>query len=1005
MKKRIFNSFLLAVIAVSARASESIWECDLGKADISKWKLNNISFEKADQSLRIKIAGNPSNYGTFYHYVPSGGPEYYLQVKMGQIEDSKANPGVTNLSSGGKYFGSLHSGWNTFSMMNVQQKNFALAFVQAGSKGQPVGPWVDYSLARITQVPLNGLTVTLESGDGTAKVGDSLIFRYYPTGPLMEKTLEARCFTAKNFVEFNFSKKNLIRLESANGIYEKKIEITADAMGIKSDSTDALTAMVKVNGESSYFTLPFKLDIQTANPIPSALVTAATPQVRDDRRLWFDRTRGVNLALGKKVLMYPPPDYALTKDENDAFNLTDGKLTERNDDKIWFDRSAVGWIENGNDRFLKISLGEMQPVGKLVIRCLGGSSLHYRFPNQFELYVSKDDDKFYNCASMEKVLLSESSQSDFEKFYYLEEEGGYHSTRMYPFELKVNADARHLLLKITGETGFFFTDELAVIKAEKKDSDYNRAYENPGKVIPMSGMVIRPRVEELAMIVDLPAPQKFVIQDMRAAEEKGKPVEMVVELPTWAQIVKSNGKYEKNAAGAKDYDRYVFPLKETGGKFSSPTIYLALNGSADDKPAFTYARLDGKDHYKSELPLKVVKLPEIKPFERLHISLSWMTEGAAMSWPDFLTNWRKLGFNNVSSFPRYWYAGKNEEIPKFLERARTEGFKVIMNECPFHVMLAKNKNKAEIYCRLPDAKTKAPCPSYRGEYYRKEMERITLCTKVSKPDYVFYDIEFWHRSKATAAKCTRCQEALAKSGKTFEEFIFDCGTETVRDAKAAVKAGAEQAGIPMPVIGSYDRKPLRPDYAIEKFDLIYPEYIDMAQPSLYVSGRAYAVHDNIRGNYRLMKNKKIIPWLTTGCYGEFESYKVEPMVLEALLNGAGGVTYFQYNNFTDSPLDFYYHALALSYIRPYEDLIADGEVLEPEGSNDRHLYSAVRKGDEMLLLAGNYRRDPEATTVKLPFRKINKITDLCSGQEIKGGVDFQFDVPKGGIRLFHITGD
>ena len=32
--------------------------------------------------------------------------------------------------------------------------------------------------------------------------------------------------------------------------------------------------------------------------------------------------------------------------------------------------------------------------------------------------------------------------------------------------------------------------------------------------------------------------------------------------------------------------------------------------------------------------------------------------------------------------------------------------------------------------------------------------------------------------------------------------------------------------------------------------------------------------------------------MTTGCYGEYDSHWVEPMVLEALMNGAGGILYF-----------------------------------------------------------------------------------------------------------------
>ena len=51
----------------------------------------------------------------------------------------------------------------------------------------------------------------------------------------------------------------------------------------------------------------------------------------------------------------PPPDYHLTKDENDCLDLTDGKLTSRSDDKVWFDRKAVGYTPATARRSLSLT--------------------------------------------------------------------------------------------------------------------------------------------------------------------------------------------------------------------------------------------------------------------------------------------------------------------------------------------------------------------------------------------------------------------------------------------------------------------------------------------------------------------------------------------------------------------------------------------------------------------------------------------------------------------------
>ena len=125
------------------------------------------------------------------------------------------------------------------------------------------------------------------------------------------------------------------------------------------------------------------------------------------------------------------------------------------------------------------------------------------------------------------------------------------------------------------------------------------------------------------------------------------------------------------------------------------------------------------------------------------------------------------------------------------------------------------------------------------------------------------------------------------------------------------------------------------------------------------------------------------------------------MVLEALLNGAGGITYFGYAEF-DTALDFYYHSKALAKVAPYEDLLLDGEVLEPEGSNPDFYYSAIRKGGQALFLVGNYRRAAEHCRLQSPLRTVRQVVDLENGQTLSG---LALEVPKGGFRLLYLEGE
>lgn len=180
--------------------------------------------------------------------------------------------------------------------------------------------------------------------------------------------------------------------------------------------------------------------------------------------------------------------------------------------------------------------------------------------------------------------------------------------------------------------------------------------------------------------------------------------------------------------------------------------------------------------------------------------------------------------------------------------------------------------------------------------------------------------------------------------------------------------------------------------------------IQAAQPSLYVGGHPETVHRIIRRNYERIGKRDIIPWLTTGCNAEYDSELIEPIVLEAFLNGAGGIWYFAYTHFADSPLDFFYHARAISKLAPFEDLLIHGEYGKITGSNTELFYSSVSDEKEALLLLGNYHRTAPETTVILPFSKVKSVRDLDTGKLLSAEKEQKLQVPRGKFVLLHITG-
>lgn len=727
-----------------------------------------------------------------------------------------------------------------------------------------------------------------------------------------------------------------------------------------------------------------------------------------DRQQWSLLTQGENLAIGKRVQLVPTPDYKLTVSGNsDEFDLTDGKLTTAPKDKIWFDSKAVGWyMADGQERYLKIDLGSSQPVGRLVIRCLGGTTHNFKFPRQFDAYVSQDGEAFYPANTMQKLMPCEAHQSDFKRFYYVDEPGSMYETRVYPFSLDVNADARFVLLRITGATASVFSDEWAVMKAGKKTADFNAAYKEPPRRYPFEGLAIQTCWPQFCLIRNVVAPQHFMVTDLRPLDKRKEKASLVVELPNGIVPFSTEGQKEESSTVPNGYTRYVWELTVRGGKTVAPVLYFALsdvNVADISAPVVIYARCGSVDQFKTSLPVKLVQLDAIKPFEKLHVSLAWMSEKEQMQWPDFITNWKKLGFNAVACFPRSWKKD-TDELPEIdhLNAARKSGFKVVMNSSPFHIMTRGRAPGDEIYCQLPSKDCKDLCPSYRGEAYTGEMERVANLVRRSRPDYVFYDIECWHNALNNYRKCSRCQKAIAAAGKDPQEYLFDLGTQTLADLKVAVASGASQAKIAMPIIGSYNRQSVRAHYAIEDFPRTYPRYVDMSMPSLYVAGRALDVHDNISNNHRLQGDNRIIPWLSAGTYGEFDPRNMEFMVLEALLNGLEGITYYCFRDF-DTPLDFYYHAKALAEVRPYETILADGKPVKILTDNPEIACSAMQNGNEILILLGNYLRTEPKVQLTIPLTGTCSATDVIAKKslDVKGD-KLQIEVPSDSVSLIHV---
>lgn len=681
--------------------------------------------------------------------------------------------------------------------------------------------------------------------------------------------------------------------------------------------------------------------------------------VKTMRILWYEETTGTNLALGKPCVYSPTPDYRLTVNENDPYELTDGKLSGTlTSDAIWFYETAVGWYDSPYV-YISLDLEEVKSIEKVVIRLLGGKEQNMlAFPRRIEILLSDDGINYYKASEWQKTLPGEGA------FQYLPEEGKHY---VYPFSLDCgNRLARYVVVKMESG-GFLFTDELAVMEGTYPGN----AVVDGLKRIPFkpNSVFLFSESEKLWICNNLTIFDRVLFFDLR---EGLSPASIVFELPQGYELVKlyrgwSNYAepiaYKKIASGGKIFNQYTVNIDKPKPYEDIRFLITTNLPSGNVEEAFVYAKWQGGEQEKIPVPIEAYTINPIEPPKRLHTSIAWMGEDYQQDWPNFFNVYRKLGFNAVPFFPRY---GVKTD---WLNQARANGFSVLYNESPMHQMLARYKHEEEIYVLKADG-TRGDQVSlaYRGQFYQKEMQRIAQLSSEVQPDWIFFDLElFVSYLRVAASQDQQLMQRMAQEGWTsIEEACIELATEMATDITNAAIAWAPEGK--KPKVGFYNVKPPAPYGGIHDFFKLYPEVIDLAQPSQYIAGDAAKGGDQIRLIREHLPKSDIIPWLTAGTYGEFPSHIMRDLVLEAFFNGSCGITFYIIYDFNG--LDLKYTSEAIAIAAKVEDVIMDGELIDtneftaPEGVR----VTGLRKENgEAAILVSDYTKKNAGVAIGVSY--------------------------------------
>ena len=741
------------------------------------------------------------------------------------------------------------------------------------------------------------------------------------------------------------------------------------------------------------------------------------------REEWTKLTAGTELAHDKKVFFSPNPNYYLTTDSNDPFDLTDGKLSARKDDRVWFNKDAVGWnLAHSNDQnvLMVIDLGELQPVGQIAIRLLGGQEQQRLvLPQDVQFIASADGEQYFSLQKMVKLNPAEKELANSKTAFYMPEEG---TAFMSPFVCRQPVMARYIALRIRS-TGFLFTDQISVLKADA-NTPLQKLDSFPAAQVFTDGLAVMARKPIFVVTTNIPTPNWLTVLNHTDLDLTQNKAGFRMDLPAGLRIMPgSQPKFKQIASSKPGIKSYEFTLARNNGYASQGSegpLWIEKEADAtippDAKVTFT-GIVNGKDSHTLTFPLKMVEIPETQPIKGLDVSLAWTGDAEQLGWPNFLSNFKKLGFNYVSTFPRYYkinddgsWTTQTLKILDLLKQARSQDYGVIYNESPFHVMWNTiQKDKAagkisdadadQIFTQIDGKRGKWMNILYRGKYFQDEIKRIADLTKISQPDHVYLDIEWWTENVDESKKDPRVIAAWKKSGKSWEEFVTDMGTDVLRQLVTAIRQAVPDRKL---TIGLYGADPANAIYnSIFAWKKIYPGIVDVAMPSRYVGGRALEVADRFSFDYDQMHSRNIIPWLTAGTYGEYDPPLLEQMIFESILNGTKGYTYYWYGDF--DPMDFYYQAQAIKVLSQYQTLLQDGKPISYKGDNANLHYTAFADSTEALVMVSNYSGTPN-TTVHLPLPIASSTKVLLDGKTLPvKNSSILLEVPSGEFRLIYFT--
>ena len=738
-----------------------------------------------------------------------------------------------------------------------------------------------------------------------------------------------------------------------------------------------------------------------------------------NRKLWAERTAGKNLARGLKVSFDPEPNYELTrKGKTDEADLTDGIISTRYGEYIWFDPLAAGWSTRANQCQVKMDLQSLQNISRAVIRICGGRRDPYHgsgmFPSLFQVWISRDGKQWYCASRLKKVNINEKADADWKTLYYLPElSEGSAPPYVYPFELEINAEARYLAFIFSKATPLLYLDEIALLEGNRNAPGFNRAYSGePSEQLFRKDASIVPYYPEVYINRGkINLPNWFKFDDRRAVKEGG--LSYFIDLPAGIVYDPDKGSYPtflRNLVKTETRDgrtiRYFRcnyredAVRKEAARCHIGPFYFRAEKPVPEKECYirigTTAGTKNPQTVIRQFPVKLIDIPEVAPSRHLYLTFPWFSQAITFYWPGYIDTLRHLGVNGTG-----WHNRKKENGKEFF--AELKKHRIDLIAVPQISILKVLGGKTSEY-RCTNGKSRL-CPALRGPLYEKYCNAFAECLEKIPAERVHLDDELW-TSPGDFTGCSRCNELRKAKNMSWSEYAEWVMADSYAGILRAVRKAKPQAKI-----GSYM-------YCLDRMQTVYgksfpifgtaklfPALLDEVQTPYY-GPNPVQVTRRVRSNFQQVRDPSKITVYLTGGSGAYYTDRMGDLIgwqlLEAYMNGAGCIAYYIDLSFS-SPVDFMHMARAMKAIRPYDEFLMKAELIPDFSGSAKTLnYTGRKLGNKALCLIGNYHSGKTVRTV-LPLKGILSVKDCFTGKAVPFAEDgITLDVPGGKGSLIEI---